>query len=68
VLTDWVTQRQVVELAYYHGLSYQEIATLVGCPVNTVKTRMARARERLVPQLTALGLVSTLPGWLQIPH
>jgi RNA polymerase sigma-70 factor (ECF subfamily) len=48
-------EREVVELAYYHELSYPEIATMVGCPVNTVKTRMARARRRLAAQLPALG-------------
>jgi RNA polymerase sigma-70 factor (ECF subfamily) len=46
----------VVELTYYHDLSYPEIAALVGCPVNTVKARMARARHRLAPQLDALSL------------
>lgn len=40
-------QRAVVELAFYHGLSYREVAEIVGCPVNTVKTRMFHARRRL---------------------
>jgi RNA polymerase sigma factor (sigma-70 family) len=40
-------QRAVVELTFYHDLSYAEIAEIVGCPVNTVKTRMLRARQRL---------------------
>lgn len=40
-------QRAVVELTYYHGYSYQEIATIVGCPTNTVKTRMFHARANL---------------------
>lgn len=48
-------ERQVIELTYYHDLSYPEIAARVSCPVNTVKTRMARARHRLAPQLCALG-------------
>jgi len=39
--------RQVVELTFMHGFSYQEIATIVGCPVNTVKTRMFHAKRRL---------------------
>jgi RNA polymerase sigma-70 factor (ECF subfamily) len=30
-------ERQVVELTYYHDLSYPEIAALVACPVNTFK-------------------------------
>ena len=49
-------QREVVELTYYHDFSYQEIATIVGCPVNTVKTRMARARRCLAPLLAAMDL------------
>ena len=40
-------QRAVVELTYYHGYAYREIAHIVGCPVDTVKTRMFHARRRL---------------------
>ena len=46
--------RQVIELTYFCGFSYQEIAEIAGCPVNTVKTRMYHARRRLkvlLPQL-----------------
>ena len=39
--------RQVVELTFMHGFSYQEIAEVAGCPVNTVKTRMFHAKRRL---------------------
>ena len=39
--------RQVVELTYFCGFSYQEIAEIADCPVNTVKTRMFHARRRL---------------------
>jgi RNA polymerase sigma-70 factor (ECF subfamily) len=49
-------QRAVVELTFYHGWSYQEIAEITRAPVNTVKTRMFHARRRLAPLLTALGL------------
>ncbi|MGH9381667.1 MAG: RNA polymerase sigma factor [Thermoanaerobaculia bacterium] len=40
-------QRTVVELTYFRGLSYREIAAQVGCPENTVKTRMFHARRKL---------------------
>jgi RNA polymerase sigma-70 factor (ECF subfamily) len=40
-------QRTVVNLAYYHGMGYEEIAAIMDCPVNTVKTRMFNARARL---------------------
>lgn len=39
--------RDVVELTFFHGHSYEEIAAIVGCPENTVKTRMFHARKRL---------------------
>ena len=51
-------QRAVVELTYYYGLAYQEIAEIVGCPVNTVKTRMFHARRRLRELLPGLGISS----------
>lgn len=44
-------QRAVVELTFYHGFSYREIAEMIGCPVNTVKTRMRYARTRLAQLL-----------------
>ncbi|MGE5117544.1 MAG: RNA polymerase sigma factor [Betaproteobacteria bacterium] len=40
-------QRAVVELTYFHGIGYREIAAIVDCPVDTVKTRMFHARRRL---------------------
>jgi len=49
-------QRAVVELTYFEGLSYPEIAEVVGCPVNTVKTRMFHARRHLRRVLPTLGL------------
>ncbi|MEA2602157.1 MAG: hypothetical protein QOF89_3149 [Acidobacteriota bacterium] len=51
-------QRAVVELTYYYGLAYAEIAEIVGCPVNTVKTRMFHARRRLKELLPELGVSS----------
>lgn len=40
-------QREVVELAFFHDLPYGEIARILGCPVNTVKTRMFWAKRKL---------------------
>jgi len=39
--------RETVVLAFYQGLSYREIAELMGCPEGTVKSRMFYAKERL---------------------
>jgi RNA polymerase sigma-70 factor (ECF subfamily) len=46
-----LAQRSIVHLAFFYGYTYTEIAEIVGCPVNTVKTRMFYARERLRPVL-----------------
>ena len=42
-----VEHRAVVTLTFFHGYSYGEIASIVQCPPNTVKTRMFHAREHL---------------------
>ncbi|MBW0008155.1 MAG: sigma-70 family RNA polymerase sigma factor [Sphingomonas sp.] len=51
--------RAVVDLTYFHGLGYREIAEIVDCPVDTVKTRMFHARRRLKQ---AIG--GSLADWL----
>jgi RNA polymerase sigma factor (sigma-70 family) len=40
-------QRAVVDLTYFHGIGYREIAQIIECPVDTVRTRMFHARRRL---------------------
>ena len=44
-------QRLTVELAYFAGLSYPEIAARMGVPLGTVKSRLRLALERLRGQL-----------------
>lgn len=39
--------REVVYLYYYDSLTTEEIAKVLGIPVNTVKTRLRRAKQRL---------------------
>ena len=48
-------QRSVIELTFYEGYSYREIASIVNCPVDTVKTRMFHARRRLKTLLADRG-------------
>ncbi len=52
-------EREVVVLAFYQGLSYREIAEILGIPEGTVKSRMFHARKHL---RELLGLGSPWPG------
>jgi RNA polymerase sigma factor (sigma-70 family) len=47
-------QRTVVQLTYFHDMGYADIAEVMGCPLNTVKTRMFHARRRLAALLADL--------------
>jgi RNA polymerase sigma-70 factor (ECF subfamily) len=46
-------QRAAILLADVEGLSYEEIGQVLGCPVGTVRSRIARARARLFEALSA---------------
>ena len=50
-----IEQRMVLEFSYLLGHSCEEIATIMQCPVNTVKTRMFHAREKLRRSLPRLA-------------
>jgi RNA polymerase sigma-70 factor, ECF subfamily len=52
--------REVILLREWEGLSYQEIATVLDCPVGTVMSRLARARSKLRDLLCSL-LPSSYP-------
>jgi RNA polymerase sigma-70 factor, ECF subfamily len=52
--------REVVDLVYYHEKSVEQVAEIVGIPVNTVKTRVFYARKRLAELLKAGGIER---GW-----
>jgi RNA polymerase sigma-70 factor, ECF subfamily len=44
-------QREVIVLAYFHGLSQSEIAERLGQPLGTVKTRVRLAMQKLRAEL-----------------
>lgn len=47
VLTLPIKYREVILLYYYEELSIHEVATILRCNENTVKTRLRRARGNL---------------------
>jgi RNA polymerase sigma-70 factor (ECF subfamily) len=48
-------QRTAIVLKEYHGLTFQEIADLVGCPLSTVKTRLYQGLTVLRRELAKSG-------------
>jgi len=58
-----LAQRAVIELTFSQGHSYQDIAGIMGCSVNTVKTRMFYARRHLVQSLSAQGYALRQDGF-----
>ena len=51
-------QRTAIVLKEYHGLTFQEIADLLDCPLSTVKTRLYQGLSVLRRQLEAAGIQS----------
>jgi RNA polymerase sigma-70 factor (ECF subfamily) len=52
-------QRTAIVLKEYHGLTFQEIADLVGCPLSTVKTRLYQGLTVLRRELAKDGRVES---------
>ena len=48
--------REVIVFYYYKEMKIEEIATLLECSTNTVKTRLRRGREKLKISLEGSGL------------
>jgi len=46
--------RQAITLREIEGLSYEEIATVMGCPIGTVRSRIFRAREAVSTKIKPL--------------
>ncbi len=49
-------QRTAIILKEYHGLTFQEIADLLDCPLSTVKTRLYQGLTVVRKQLESAGV------------
>jgi RNA polymerase sigma factor (sigma-70 family) len=54
--------RSVVVLCYWEGLTQEQAAAQLGCPVGTVRSRIARARDLLRRRLARRGLAPPAIG------
>jgi RNA polymerase sigma-70 factor (ECF subfamily) len=59
-------QRHVVTLVDLEGFSYAEVASILGIPVGTVMSRLARARGQLADMLLARKVMNTPTGTVKL--
>jgi RNA polymerase sigma-70 factor (ECF subfamily) len=55
--------RQAIALREIEGLSYEEIAVAMGCPIGTVRSRIFRAREAISDRVKPLLEKQTGKRW-----
>jgi RNA polymerase sigma-70 factor (ECF subfamily) len=55
------TSRQLVDLAFFAGLTHDEIVAQTGIPLGTVKSRIRRALSSLRSYLAPLGSADCVP-------
>jgi RNA polymerase sigma-70 factor (ECF subfamily) len=48
--------REIIDLVYYHEQTIEEVARVIGVPLNTVKTRMFYGRKHIAALLAARGI------------
>jgi RNA polymerase sigma-70 factor (ECF subfamily) len=55
--------RTAIQLREMEGMSYEEIANIMGCPIGTVRSRIFRAREAIAERLRPLIGTSKDKRW-----
>jgi len=55
--------RTAIQLRELEGMSYEEIASIMGCPIGTVRSRIFRAREAIAERLRPLIGTSKDKRW-----
>ena len=55
--------RTAIQLRELEGMSYEEIAGIMGCPIGTVRSRIFRAREAIAERLRPLIGTSKDKRW-----
>ena len=58
--------REAISLRESEGLSYEEIASRMGCPIGTVRSRIFRARDAIDRELRPL--LDDVPGFQERKH
>ena len=58
-----VDLRTAITLREIEGLSYEEIANVMNCPVGTVRSRIFRARDAIAAELRPLLGTETDRRW-----
>jgi RNA polymerase sigma factor (sigma-70 family) len=59
-------EREVIALCVWGGLEYAEAAEALGIPVGTVRSRLSRARRRLMKLRTPIEDAEPAAGWRQL--
>ena len=55
--------REAITLREIEGLSYEEIAEVMGCPIGTVRSRIFRAREAISEKIKPMLDVGEGKRW-----
>ena len=55
--------RTAIQMREIEGMSYEDIAKAMDCPIGTVRSRIFRAREAIAEQLRPLAGHRERQGW-----